>query len=354
MGRHGVVLVPPSPADRRSPVRGSIPALQSVANRPIVCHAIQALRDAAIDDIAVAVPSAMEPDIRSCIGAEFCETSVSYLTFNGAEDSGNALCLAAENMDNAPCVVHVADGLLAQPLAPLTHSAQRGAADMLLLLHHGANRADQLDDTARRLLGIIELEPERNTLGVAGVCFFGLGALRRACTRTEFAGGHGDFIAMADRLVTAGGRTEAQLVRGWQRYAGGVNDLLDLNRTTLQLLVTSHEHTHDDGTNRIEGPVSIHATADVSSSVIVGPVVIGPRARVSHSYVGPYTSVGAGACIEGAEIERSIISSDAIIRHIEGRLSSSVIGARARIHREFSMPRAIRVQVSEDAEVSLP
>ncbi|MGH2897691.1 MAG: hypothetical protein ACRDMZ_03385 [Solirubrobacteraceae bacterium] len=302
----------------------------------------------------MAVPTAMEPDIRSCLGGEFGDAGVSYVTFDGAEGTGDALRLAAEKMDNAPCVVHVADGLLAQPLAPLTHPTKRGAADMLLLLHRGAPRADQLDDTARRLLGIVELEPARNTLGVAGVCLFGLGALRRACARTETAGSHLDFIAMADRLVTAGGRTEAQLVRGWQRYAGRANDLLELNRATLQLLVTDDEHTHDDGTNSIQGPVSIHPTAQVSSSVIVGPVVIGPRAQVLHSYVGPYTSVGAGACIEGAEIEQSIVSSNASVRHVECRLASSVIGARARIHREFSMPRAIRVRISEDADVSLP
>jgi glucose-1-phosphate thymidylyltransferase len=312
------------------------------------------MRDAAVEEITVAVPSAVASDVKSCIGSEFSDGGVSYVTFDAVKDTGSALGLAAEKMDNAPCVVHVADGLLAQPLAPLTHPMDDGSADMLLLLHHGANRADQLGHAARRLLGIAAFEPATNTLGVAGVCFFGLGALRRACARTELAGGQGDFIAMADRLVTAGGRTEAQLVRGWRRYAGQVNDLLDLNRATLQLLVTDHDHHHGDGANRIEGPVSIDATAEVTSSVIVGPVVIGARARVTNAYIGPYTSVGAGARIDGAEIEQSIISCDASIRHIEGRLASSVIGPRARIHRDFSMPRSIRVQISEDAEVSLP
>ena len=351
VAHHGILLVGAAPSARAGFRGEPIPALQSVANRPIICHALQAMHDAAVADVAVAVPTSAAESVKACIDTEFPHAGVSYVTYDTPGQTGTALRVAAEQMDNAPCLVHVADGLLAQPLVPFTRPRNHDATDMLLLVHRGAPRAEQLGATARRLLGIAEFGP---TLGVAGVCLFGLGALRRACARAELVGGQGDFIAMADGLATAGGRMEAQFVRGWRRYSGEVDELLDLNRAALDLLVTEFDHRHDDGTNRIEGRISIDPTAEISSSVVVGPVMIGPGARLSHAYVGPYTSIGAGASIEGAEIEQSIVAAEASIRHVAGRLASSVIGRRARIHRDFSIPRALRLRVGEDVEVALP
>ena len=42
------------------------------------------------------------------------------------------------------------------------------------------------------------------------------------------------------------------------------------------------------------------------SSVIVGRVVIGAEAEIADAYIGPYTSVGAYARVEGSEIEREV------------------------------------------------
>ena len=84
----------------------------------------------------------------------------------------------------------------------------------------------------------------------------------------------------------------------------------------LDRLEVSHRRSNGNGAqsadgNRIEGRVEIHETAVVSASMIVGPTVIGPGAYVADAYIGPYTAVGAGARVEGAEIERSIIGTGA-------------------------------------------
>ena len=39
--------------------------------------------------------------------------------------------------------------------------------------------------------------------------------------------------------------------------------------------------------------------------------------------------------------------------HLAGRLESSVIGSRARVTRDFRLPKALRLNLGEDAEVSL-
>ena len=72
-----------------------------------------------------------------------------------------------------------------------------------------------------------------------------------------------------------------------------------------------------------------------------------------HSYVGPYTSIGRDVLIEGAELEHSIVFPGARIQHLSSRLEASIVGAGARVFREFRLPRALRVTVGDGAEVSL-
>jgi glucose-1-phosphate thymidylyltransferase len=145
-----------------------------------------------------------------------------------------------------------------------------------------------------------------------------------------------------------------QVVRGWRRYSGHAADLLELNRSTLDALLAEPVHPDCGSANKISGRIAIDPTAQVSSSVIVGPVIIGPGARVVDAYVGPYTSIGPNARVEGAEIERSIVSADASITHVGGRLADSVVGCGARVFRDFSLPRVLRLQIGERAEVALP
>jgi glucose-1-phosphate thymidylyltransferase len=142
------------------------------------------------------------------------------------------------------------------------------------------------------------------------------------------------------------------LVRTWRSYGGDPLDLLELNRIVLDQQ-TPEVDPAAGGDNRIEGRVIIHPTAEISSSIILGPTIIGPGARVSNSYIGPYTSIGAGAEIEGAEIERSIISDGARIMHVSGRIEASTVGRRARIFRDFALPRAMRLHVGDGVELAL-
>ena len=105
--------------------------------------------------------------------------------------------------------------------------------------------------------------------------------------------------------------------------------------------------------NRIEGRVWIHEAASVRAERHRRTDGIGPGARIADSYIGPYTSIGERACVEGAEVERSIISAGASVKHVGGRLVASVVGRDARVFRDFSLPRAFRLRVGEGTEVAL-
>lgn len=340
-------------------------ATHQVANRPIAHHVIDALEAAGVERIVVASSSESASTVHQCVATRpaLDRAQLQFVHQDGPLELGSALRLVAPIVNDAPCIVHIAGGLLAEPLSALVESLD-GGPDAVLMVHQAAPPDQRLSRSTQSLLHLAELDPSRSALGIAGVWGFGPGGLRSVVGGRQPGainhvppGGPSrvapiDLTALADRIAFGGGMLRVRLVDVWRSYRGDANDLLELNRLVLDQIEADPPHGGADG-NRIEGRVRVHERASVKSTVIVGPVVIGPDARISDAYIGPYTAIGAGAHIEGAEIERSIISAGASVTHIGSRMTASIVGPNARLFRDFSLPRALRVRIGDGAEVGL-
>jgi glucose-1-phosphate thymidylyltransferase len=329
-------------------------ALEHVANRPIAHHVIDVLESAGVDEIVVASSDEVSHDLRSSLAAHTARhgAPLRYVSRPAPLDVAGALSLAAPIVGDDPCIAHVATGLLSEPLAPFLADVRQDSPDVVLIVHQSPAPEDRLSAATRQMLHLAELDPSRAALGMTGVWLFGAGALPHMRHAAWDVAGETDMTAVGQHIEAAGGNVHVRLAEAWRCYAGKPLDLLELNRMALDSLRAETRYPDNHG-NSFEGRVWVHDTAMVRSSVIVGPTVIGPGARISDAYIGPYTSIGAEARIEGSEIERSIISPGATIMHIGGRLASSVVGRNARVVRDFSLPRALRLQVGDDAEVAL-
>jgi glucose-1-phosphate thymidylyltransferase len=327
--------------------------LQRVANRPIVCHALDRLRDAGVREVALVAPVEASPEMQACVAAEG-PTEVRSQCFPYEHDAyPDALEAAIGFLGEAPCIVHPPDGLLVKPLESFIELLSADAPDLVVLVREGPGEIDSIGLAPRRLLRLANNCTTAGAgLGLSGVCIFGVGALRRAQETGWRPERESGLVAVAEKLVEDGGSLQIGYVDSWLRYTGRAADLLDMNRVVLGELTSQLEQIPGDH-NRIEGPVSVHPSACVQSSVIIGPAIIGPGALVVESYIGPYTSIGAHAHIEGAEVERSIILAGASIMHVGGRLVASVVGREARVARDFSLPRAMRLNVGDGGEVVL-
>jgi glucose-1-phosphate thymidylyltransferase len=251
-----------------------------------------------------------------------------------------------------PCIVHSASGLLSEPLGACADRLRAGRPDVTVFVHQGVASDGHLNASTQEMLHLAELDPEQAALGLAGAWFLGGDVLPLVADCDWRVAGEVDLTAVAARVTARGGLFQVVPVDAWRSYHGDCRDLLELNRIALDRLQTDQRRPSYNG-NSIEGRVWIHEDAHVRSSVIVGPTVIGAGARIADAYIGPYTSVGARAQIEGSEVERSIISSGASITHIGGRIVSSVVGRDARVFRDFSLPRALRLRVGDGTEVAL-
>jgi glucose-1-phosphate thymidylyltransferase len=326
-------------------------ATEHVANRPIAHHVLDALEAAGVTQVVVASSARSADAVRECLGwREQPERArLQFVQQPAPLELGSALRLVSPIVQEAPCIVHAAGGLLAEPLAPLADCLRDGP-DAVLMVHQAPAPDQRLSVAAQSLLHLAELDPARSALGVVGVWAFGRGAMRRVAD--EGGTGHIDLTVVAELITAAGGTIQVRLADGWRTYQGEAVDLLELNRIALDRLDAEPYRPSNNG-NRIEGRVWIHENASVHSSVIVGPTVIGAGAHIADAYIGPYTSIGAGARVEGAEIERSIVAGGASVMHVGSRLVSSVVGRNARIFRDFSLPRALRLRIGDGTEVAL-
>ncbi len=287
-------------------------------------------------------------EIAACVRRESPGMAVRYITTGGDPGSEGSLQEAVEFVGEAPVLLHRGDGMFAKPLRSIINSAGETPYDALLLAH-----GQQRDGGRLRLVDedSYTLDGDGVPSGMAGACLLGPGMLARL-PNPERGAQLMDLAAIAEQVAFDGGDMRVLLVRRWKQFAGDPLDLLDLNRTVLDRLRC--EAIPDPGDdNRFEGYVSIHPTARVTSSVIIGPVMIGADARISDSYIGPHTSIAERVLIEGTELERSIVLADASVLHVGGRLVASIVGCGARIFRDFSMPRALRLQVGDGDEVAL-
>jgi glucose-1-phosphate thymidylyltransferase len=327
-------------------------ALGEVSNAAIALHALRALEAAGAEDIIVASSAGAADEVRSALACHSGEgtTRLNHLVSSDPLDLAGALDLAAPIVGDAGCIVHLADGLLGEPIAALMSGLRPGRPDALVLVHQAHAPRGRLGDETLGMLHLAELDPDRLALGMAGVWLFGPGALQRAVGAGWASAREVDLRPLAGGLENAGGRLNVLRAEAWRRFSGDPVELLELNRMALDDL---EPETRRMNGNDIEGRVRIDEHASVRASVIVGPAVIGPGALVSDAYIGPYTSIGAGARIEGAEIERSIVGRNASITHVGGRIVASVVGSNARVFRDFSLPRALRLRVGDGTEVAL-
>lgn len=325
------------------------PSLQRVANRPIVCHVLDALISTGVDEVAILSPPDAHEEVAHCVARDGPSDLAIRHIVDDRPDDGAALAAVLELVGGQGCVLHWANGLIGAPLAPHALTVAEEGLDALLLVDGNGNSHKRLHLVAEPTAPGAE---GAGAEGSAGVCLLAEGALARLAAEDGQMPPLRDFAAITSELARSGARTSVEPAPRWRQFSGDALDLLEMNRTLLDAIDYEAIPNPGDG-NRFEGPILVHPTARVSSSVIVGPVIIGEDALIVDSYIGPHTSIAERVRIEGVELERSIVLADASVLHVGGRLVASVVGREARIFRDFSMPRALRLQVGDGDEVAL-
>ncbi|GAA4014629.1 glucose-1-phosphate thymidylyltransferase [Deinococcus rubellus] len=325
----------------------------NVAGKPIIIHAIETLRAAGIDEIAVIVSDLTRTEIEYTL-KDLSGPDLTLIDQHQQLGLGHAVSMARNWANGESVCVYLGDNLFEFGVGSFARQFEAERPDALIAL---VEVADPSAFGVARLDGerIVELIEKPKTpvsnLAVAGAYFFSNRIFEALSDLPPSPRGEYEITDAIQRLITEGGVVLGQRVQGWWKDTGKPIDLLDANRLLLERL-----ETHIEGqvvNSRLSGRVQLPASARVINSKIVGPVLIGEDVTIENAYVGPFTSIGRGSLIRNAEVEHSVIEALAQIENVDIRLQDCLLGVRARVSGGRRIPRTLKLTLSDASEVEL-
>jgi glucose-1-phosphate thymidylyltransferase len=314
-------------------------AVLPIGNKPLVQHALEALADAGIREVAVVTAPQVADEVQAIIAATSTERLAVTRVFTHTGTFIDALDQVGPLVGADPFVVHLGDSLTRFALGPAIAASCPQRNDVTALVEEHGSEATRL------AAGVASLP-------TVGIYVVGPGVLELESEPDGPDDWDLELAAATERLVAAGGSVELRPVTDWWRFRQRPDAMLQANRFFLGGLRPGPTDAWLENSD-LQGPVDAHSTARLASTTVRGPVIIGPGVEIRDAYIGPYTSIGPDVMIENAEVENSVILAAASVRHLGGRLEASVVGPRARIFRDFRLPRAVRVNIGEDAEIAI-
>ena len=339
--------------DRMAWTPGDDPlVLAPVLNVPMIAFTLNALAEAGTERTVVVAEAEVLPAVeRALDGVRGVATVAGLIEWDG-ERLLPAVAHARGLVGDGPFALHLGAGLSRRKLREQFESTRIvSELDAVALMSRFNAPADRLSSgrttTGRRL---DTASPSTGAYD-AGLYLLGSGfpaAVETAGERRIM----GQIAVALDHMETLGGRVERRYVADWWCYRGQRQSVLEMNRFVLGSLPEDRCEASILNSD-IQGTVMADSSVCIESSVIRGPVMIDSDVIIRDAFVGPYSSIGPGVRIEGAEVEHSVILEGASISHLGGRLESSVIGRGSRVSRDFRIPRGFRLTVGPGSDIAL-
>jgi glucose-1-phosphate thymidylyltransferase len=313
------------------------------------------MADAGIEEVGIIIAPETGDEIRAAAGdgSQF-GLSITYIVQDEPAGLAHAVLTAEAFLGDAPFVMYLGDNLLQGGIQELVAAFQRNSPDALILLtpvpdpeHYGV--AELADG---RVVRLAEKPPEPKTdLALVGVYMFTAGIHEAARAIRPSARGELEITDAIQHLVDTGRRVEPHIVQGWWKDTGRLDDMLEANRLVLDTMQARVEGELVD--SRVDGRVVVEPGARLERATVRGPAVIGAGAQLTDCYIGPYTAIGEDCVIERAEVEHSILLAGSSVRHLDGRMESSLLGRNVHIARGVRQPRAYRFMVGDNSEIGI-
>jgi len=330
--------------------------LVPIANKPILFYALEAIRDAGISDIGVIVGDT-RPEIEAAVGdGSMWGVNITYIPQEAPLGLAHAVKIAQPFLQDDRFVMFLGDNLIRDGITNLVTEFSRSNAHSQILLAHVRNPAEfgvaQLDGDRVVLLEEKPKNP-KSDLALVGVYMFDPHIFDAVNSISPSARGELEITDAIQYLIDKKYDVRWQVITGWWKDTGKLEDILEANRLALDSL-QPEIHGEVDSMSRIDGRVSIEEDARIVNSVVRGPAIVGKGCLIENSFVGPYTSLYYGVTLRYSEIEHSIVLENSSILGIGSRIEDSLIGKSVIVQKDSKKPKAYRLMLGDNSEVSIP
>jgi glucose-1-phosphate thymidylyltransferase len=335
--------------------------LVPVANKPVLFYGIEAMAEAGIEEVGIVIAPETGGEIERAAGdGSRFGVRITYIAQAEPLGLAHAVLTAEAFLGEHPFVMYLGDNLLQGGISDLVAAFREHSPDALILLtpvpdpeNYGvAELAPAPAGEVGRVIRLVEKPAEPATdLALVGVYMFTPHIHTAARAIQPSARGELEITDAIQHLVDSGLRVEPHIVRGWWKDTGRLEDMLEANRLILDNLVGSQEG--ELIASQIDGRVSIAPGARLERTTVRGPAVIGAGAQLRDCYIGPYTAIGEGCTVSGAEVEHSILLAGSSVCDLDGRMESSLLGRNVTVRRGERQPKAYRFMVGDNSDISI-
>ncbi|MFN8659035.1 MAG: glucose-1-phosphate thymidylyltransferase [Candidatus Obscuribacterales bacterium] len=333
--------------------------LLPVANKPILFYAVEAIKEAGINEIGIIISPETGNDVRATVGnGERWGIKIEYIVQDEPKGLAHAVVTARDFLKDSPFVMYLGDNLIKNGVAPLVRRFDESKKDALILLKEVPNPASfgvaQLSDDGSRIICLEEkpAKPKSN-LALVGVYLFNPHIHTAIDQIKPSKRGELEITDAIQKMIDLSYHVDSHVLKTWWLDTGKKDDMLEANRVVLDEMEDFLMHGQLEGNTIISGRVHVGVNSVLRNCTVRGPAVIGDNCVLENSYVGPFTSIGDGAKVSHAEIEHSILRENCQMLDFNGRIEDSLIGVNVELTRGHRKPIAYRFMLGDDSKVEV-
>lgn len=331
--------------------------LVPVGNRPILFHVLDNLKNAGVVEVGIVISPETGNAIREAVGdGSQWQMRIEYILQSEPLGLAHAVKVAQPYLGTDSFVMYLGDNLIGSGIRSYREKFESSAVAASILLKEVDNPSSfgiAEIDANKRVVRLVEKPKEpKSNLALVGIYFF-TAAIHQAIAKiAPSSRGELEITDAIQMLLNDDMAVLSDQVEAWWLDTGKKDDLLTANTVVLDEWVQRKIDGEIDGRSQVTGRVQLGAGSRVVNSTVRGPVVIGENVLIENSFVGPFTSIGAGCRIVSSVLEHCVLLENSRIEHVD-RIEDSLIGKNSAVVKEQKKHQAYRLSIGDDSEVLL-
>ena len=331
--------------------------LLPVANKPILFYAVEAIKDAGVNEIGIIISPETGADVREALGdGSRWGIRIEYIVQDEPKGLAHAVKTARDFLGDDTFVMYLGDNLIKDGVKPLVDRFNATKADSLILLKEVPNPSSfgvaVLNGNGR--IVILEEKPKepKSNLALVGIYLFNKNIHTAIDQIKPSKRGELEITDAIQKLIDLKYHVDSHTLTSWWLDTGKKDDMLEANRVVLDEMEDFDMHGELDG-SVVSGRVHVGEGSRLKNCTVRGPAVIGSDCILENTYIGPFTSIGDRAQVSNVEIEHSILRENCRIKDFDGRIVDSLIGVNVELARSHAKPVAYKFMLGDDSKVDV-
>jgi glucose-1-phosphate thymidylyltransferase len=325
-----------------------------VANKPILFYGLESIAEAGIREVGIVVGSTAE-EIEAAVGdGSAWGIGVTYIRQEAPLGLAHAVLVSRDFLGNDDFVMYLGDNVLLEGITRFVEEFERHSpnAQIFLAAVPEPERFGVAVLEGDRVVRLVEKPKEHiSDLALVGVYLFDASVHEAVASIEPSWRGELEITDSIQYLLDQGRAVRAEMVTGWWKDTGKLEDLLEANRMMLSVLESRVDGDVDES-SRLVGQVVVERGAKVSRSVVRGPAIVGEDSIIEDSIIGPNASIYFGCRIEGSQLEDSIVMERCRIEDVRG-MAQSLLGKDVEVRRGKERPAMYRLMLGDQSQVQV-